>query len=121
MRDFKSLEVWKRAHGLVLALYQATRGFPRDEEFGLTRQIRRAGASVPANIAEGCGRGSQREFAQYLQVSIGSANELEYHLLLARDLGFLSGDVHIALEREVAGVRRMLSGLLGQVRIAGSR
>ena len=121
MRDFKKLQVWKRAHELVIEVYEATRALPRDEQFGLTRQFRQAAASVPANIAEGCGRGTQREFAQYLQISIGSANELEYHLLLARDLKFLSEEIHLPLEREVFGVRRMLSGLLGQVRKAGSR
>jgi four helix bundle protein len=119
MRDFKKLDVWKRAHQLVLEVYKATNTFPKEEMFGLTRQIRRAGASVPANIAEGCGRGSQREFAQYLQVSMGSVTELEYHLLLARDLTFLSEDRHSVLDGEVSGVRRMLSGLLGQVRQAG--
>lgn len=121
MRDFKKLEVWKRAHQLVLEVYRHTRVFPREEQFGLTSQIRRAGASIPANLAEGCGRGTQKEFAQYIQVSIGSANELEYHLLLARDLNLLPSDQHQALDLEVSGVRRMLSGLLVEVRKAGSR
>ena len=85
MKDFKELRVWQKAHSLALEVYQATRSFPRDEIYGLTSQIRRAAVSVGANIAEGCGRRSDGEFARFLQIARGSASELEYHLLFARD------------------------------------
>ena len=90
MKNFKELNVWLKAHQLVLAVYQVTKSFPSDELFGLTSQMRRAAASIPANIAEGCGRSSDAEFARFLYISFGSASELEYHILLAHDLGMLN-------------------------------
>jgi four helix bundle protein len=89
MKNFRELKVWGKSHQLTLAVYKATTTFPREEEYGLTSQLRRACASVPANIAEGCGRGSEADFARFLQIAMGSASELEYHLLLARDLNLL--------------------------------
>ena len=89
MQNFKSLKVWEKSHELTLAVYKATTNFPKDELYGLTSQIRRASASIPANIAEGCGRTGKAELARFLQVAMGSASELEYHLLLAHDLGLL--------------------------------
>jgi four helix bundle protein len=85
MEDFKNLKVWSKARGLTLAVYQGTRTFPKDEIYGLTSQIRRASASIGANIAEGCGRRSDPEMRRFVQIARGSANELEYHLLLAKD------------------------------------
>ncbi len=90
MKDFKELKVWEKAHALTLAVYQGTRCFPREEIYGLTSQLRRAASSVAANIVEGCGRRSDGEFTRFLQIARGSASELEYHLLLARDLHLLS-------------------------------
>jgi four helix bundle protein len=90
MRDFKKLVVWEKSHKLTLAAYRATSQFPKEELFGLTSQIRRAAASIPANIAEGCGRNSEKEFIHFLHLATGSGNELEYHFLLARDLGYIS-------------------------------
>lgn len=90
MRDFRELKVWEKAHCLTLAVYRATTAFPRDEVYGLTSQIRRSCASIPANIAEGCGREGDAELARFLQIAMGSASELEYHLLLTRDLDFLN-------------------------------
>jgi four helix bundle protein len=116
MQDFKDLKVWSKAHQLTVEVYKATAEFPRNEQFGLTSQIRRASGSIPANIAEGCGRASPREFAQFLQVAIGSANELEYHLFLAADLDYLTKDSHGDLGERVVEVRRMLSGLVVRVR-----
>ncbi len=87
MRDFRQLMVWEKSHQLTLEIYQATGAFPREELYGLTSQIRRAAASIPANIAEGCGKDTETELARYMQISMGSASELEYHLLLAHDLG----------------------------------
>ena len=80
------LKVWVKAHEVTLAIYQCTRNFPREEIYGLTSQMRRAAASIAANIAEGCGRRSDAELHRFLQIARGSARELEYHLLLARDL-----------------------------------
>jgi four helix bundle protein len=89
MQDFGSLQVWGKGHQLTLAVYKATAAFPNEELYGLTSQIRRACASIPANIAEGWGRSGKTELGRFLQVFMGSASELEYHLLLAHDLGFL--------------------------------
>ncbi|MCC6791593.1 MAG: four helix bundle protein, partial [Thermomicrobiales bacterium] len=88
-RNFRELKVWEKAHRLTLATYQSTAIFPREETFGLTSQIRRAASSVPANIAEGCGRGGG-DLVRFCRIAAGSASELQYHLLLARDLGYLA-------------------------------
>jgi four helix bundle protein len=116
MQDYKDLKVWSKAHQLTIGVYKATSEFPKTEQFGLTSQIRRASGSIGANIAEGCGRASPREFAQFLQVAIGSTNELEYQLLLAADLDYLTKDSHGDLGERVVEVRRMLSGLVVRVR-----
>jgi len=89
MKDFHELKVWRKAHELTLAVYQVTTGFPREERFGLTSQLRRCSASIPANLAEGCGRSGDAEFARFCSIAMGSASELEYHLLLAKDLNLL--------------------------------
>jgi four helix bundle protein len=89
MEDFKDLRVWAKAHELTLLIYKRTRTFPKEEVYGLTSQTRRAASSVGANIAEGCGRRSDGEMKRFLQIARGSASELEYHLLLAKDLSFL--------------------------------
>jgi four helix bundle protein len=83
MKDFRQLKVWQKAHQLTLAIYQVTGSFPRDEIYGLTSQMRRAAASIPSNLAEGCGRNSDAELARFSSMAAGSASELEYHLLLA--------------------------------------
>lgn len=119
MRDFKQLKVWETAHRLTLAVYKLTGRFPRDELYGLTSQMRRASSSVPANIAEACGRGTKAEFAHFLQIAFGSATELEYHLLLSRDLEFLKGTDHDALANEVIEIKRMLSSFIQKLRADG--
>ena len=115
MQDYQKLKVWEKAHVLVLAVYAATRSFPTTERYGLTSQMRRSATSIATNIAEGCGRGSQPDFARLLHISMGSANELHYQLLLARDLELLSADDHGSLDRQVIEVRRMLAALLSRV------
>jgi len=100
LRDFRKQKVWEKSHLLSLEIYKVTEGFPREELYGLTGQIRRACASIPANIAEGCGKDGDADFARFLQISRGSANELEYHLLLAKDLGFLKQDEYHRLSKE---------------------
>ena len=112
MQDFRTLQVWQKAHELTLSVYPLTATFPEGERYGLTSQIRRSAASIPANIAEGCGRGGRKEFSRFLRVAAGSASELEYHLLLAHDLRMVGAEEHKELARNVADVRRMLAGLL---------
>jgi four helix bundle protein len=116
MQDFKKLVVWEKAHALTLAVYRATAKFPREEVYGLTSQIRRATASIPANIAEGCGRGGKAELARFLQVGMGSASEAEYHLLLARDLGYFDAVRHEELDGMTREVKRMLASLIAKVK-----
>jgi four helix bundle protein len=116
MKDFRDLSVWKRAHELTLAVYRATTGFPREERFGLTSQIRRSCTSIPANIAEGCGRSGDPEFSRFLSIAMGSASELDYHLLLANDLELLSNTDHEELAGKLTEVKRMLGGLIGKLK-----
>ncbi len=110
------MKVWEKAHLLTLAVYKATGTFPRDETYGLTSQIRRSCASIPANIAEGCGRGGHAELAHFLHIAMGSASELEYHLLLARDLDLLDNVRYQALASEVTEVKRMLTSLIQKLK-----
>ena len=90
MRPHEKLDVWKKSVEMVTAIYEITRSFPADEGFGLVSQIRRAGISVPANIAEGAARQSEKEFCHFLSIAQGSASELETELLIAKNLGYLS-------------------------------
>jgi len=115
MKDFKDLKVWQKAHDMTIAVYSASRTFPKEEVYGLTSQLRRAAVSVGANIAEGCGRRSDGEFVRFLQIARGSASEVEYHLLLARDLNFLSSAAHNELEKKLTEVQRMLTALVSSV------
>jgi four helix bundle protein len=116
MKDFRQLQVWEKSHQLALAVYKATREFPKEELYGLTSQIRRASMSVPTNIAEGCGRYTDAEFARFLQIAMGSASETEYQLLLAKDLGFLSNELYKKLHIDVEEVKRMLASLIITIR-----
>ena len=119
MRDFRNLKVWEKAHHLTLAVYEATATFPRDELYGLTSQIRRSCVSIPANIAEGCGRDGDVELARFLQISMGSASELEYHLLLASDLDLLKASDYDRLRSETIEVKRMLTSFIQKLRAEG--
>jgi four helix bundle protein len=121
MKDFRELKVWEKAHQLSLAVYKNTANFPKDEFYGLTSQIRRACTSIPMNIAEGCGRGSDADFAHFLQIAMGSACETEYQLLLSRDLGYLSQDNYSALQDCIQEVKRMISSLLKTLRTTSHR
>jgi four helix bundle protein len=103
-RDFRELVVWQKAHELRLVVYRHTDGFPKDERYGLTSQIRRSCSSIPANIAEGCGRSGDAELGRFLQIGMGSASELEYHLLLARDLNYLNTQTYDSLTDGVTEV-----------------
>ena len=115
-RDFRKLKVWQKAHQLTLGAYKATATFPKSEIYGITSQIRRSAVSVPANIAEGCGRDGDAELARLLQIAMGSASELEYHLLLAHDLKFLGHYEHEKLTNEVVDAKRMLTSFIQKLR-----
>jgi four helix bundle protein len=116
LQDFRKLKVWDKAHALALAIYDSTSSFPSREQFGLTSQIRRAAGSIPANIAEGCGRTGDRELSRFAQIAMGSASELEYHLLLARDLTFLAPTAYDLLIQQLLEVKRMLAALIVKLR-----
>ena len=116
MKDFRDLKVWHKAHELALHLYRATRAFPREELYGLTTQLRRGGVSVASNIAEGCGRGSDADFARCLQIAAGAASEVAYQLLLARDLELLRHDEHSPLDNRTTEVKRMLTSLIQRLK-----
>jgi four helix bundle protein len=116
MQDFRKLKVWEKGHALTLSVYRDTSGFPKNELFGLTSQIRRSGSSIPMNIAEGCGRGSDADFSRFLHIAMGSASELDYQILLARDLGYLSEEVCSQLSLDVTEVKRMLSALIQKLK-----
>ena len=108
MRDYKKYDTWKIAHELVKEIYTISESFPKSELFGLTSQIRRASVSIPTNIAEGCGRSSDKEFARFLEISIGSTNETEYLLFLSCDLGFTSEDNLLSLTPKLNLIRQKL-------------
>jgi four helix bundle protein len=115
MKDFRNLNVWHKAHELTLEIYRVTARFPREELYGLTSQMRRCSASIGANIAEGCGKRSNAEFQRFLQIASGSGSELDYHLLLARDLRLLADTDYDRVVKELSIMRRMLTALLQKV------
>ena len=116
MQDFHQLSVWKKAHELTIAVYRQSAGFPREELYGLTSQLRRSCASIPANIAEGCGRKGPAELARFCRIAHGSASELEYHLLLAKDLKLLNPEDYTDLSHRAVELKRMLAGLLRKLK-----
>jgi four helix bundle protein len=112
MQDFRNLKVWEKAHSLTLDVYKSSKPFPREEIFGLTSQMRRCSASIGANIAEGTCRKGDVEFGRFLQIAMGSASELEYHLLLAKDLDLLKVTDYERLAGEAVDVKRILAALI---------
>ena len=116
VKDFHTLEVWQKAHQLTLAIYQITAAFPREELYGVTSQIRRCSSSIPANLAEGCGRTGDAELGRFCSIAMGSASELEYHLLLARDLNLINAKDHAELSQRTTEVKRMLASLLRKLK-----
>jgi four helix bundle protein len=112
MKDFRQLKVWQKSHQLTLALYKVTASFPREETYGLSAQIRRAASSISANPAEGCGRNGDAELARYCSIASGSASELEYHLLLARDLKLIKTADYTLMAERVIELNRMLTALI---------
>jgi four helix bundle protein len=120
VQDFRNLVVWQKAHQNTLKVYRLTEAFPPSELYGLTSQMRRSSASVSTNLAEGCGRGSDADLARFAQMAMGSASELEYQILLARDLGFMTDETHGQITKDVQEVKRMLTGLIRKLRGNGS-
>jgi four helix bundle protein len=116
MKDFKKQKVWQKSHQLTLDVYKITKSFPRSEEYGLTSQIRRSCASIPANIAEGCGRNSEADFSRFLQMAMGSATELEYHLLLSHDLGILKDGDFKSLSEGTIEIKQMLTSFIKKLK-----
>jgi four helix bundle protein len=116
MRDFRQLKVWEKSHAISLAIYAATQRFPKDELYGLTSQMRRAAVSISANIAEGCGKKGDAEFHRYLLIAMGSSSELEYLLMLARDLAYLDEDTHQSISQNLIIVRKMLNTFISRLK-----
>jgi four helix bundle protein len=115
-QTFEDLIVWQKAHKLTLLLYNTTGTFPKDEKYGLVSQIKRSASSIAANIAEGCGRNGDAELARFLQIAMGSASELEYHLLLAHDLKMIEATNYEKLANEVSEVKKMLASFIKKLR-----
>jgi four helix bundle protein len=116
MQNYKELNVWVKAHQLTLNVYQVTSCFPKEELYSLTSQLRRSISAIPANIAEGCGKKSQKDLANFLNIALGSANEAEYFLLLSRDLNYLPGNEHNILYDNINEIKAMLISLISKVR-----
>jgi four helix bundle protein len=109
VQDFQSLEIWKKSHSLVLSIYKITENdFPKSELFTLTTQIRRAASSIPTNIAEGCGRRTNKDFAHFIQMAIGSSSEVEYQLILAKDLKYITEETWKSLSKNITEIRKMM-------------
>lgn len=118
MKDFRQLKVWEKAHQLTLEVYKAMATFPNEELYGLISQLRRASVSIPTNIAEGCGRNTDADFARFLQIAMGSASETEYEVILAYDLGFLSKIQFDGLQSQAEEIKKMIASLLKTLRAA---
>jgi four helix bundle protein len=116
MKDFRDLKIWDRSHRFTLAVYRLTRQFPKEETYGLTSQMRRSASSIATNIAEGCGRNTDADFSRFLVISMGSASELEYQLILAHDLEYLSLDEYETALSELTQIKRMLNSFIQKLK-----
>ncbi len=116
MKDFRDLKVWNKSHKVALEIYEITRAFPQEEIYGLKSQMRRASVSVPTNIAEGCGRNSDAELARFLEIAMGSASELEYLVILSKDLKFVDIKCYDSFSAEITEIKRMLATLIRKLR-----
>ena len=116
MQNDKDLKVWEKCHQFALEIYRVTEGFPRQEMYGLTNQLRRAASSIAANIADGCGRKTKPDFANFLNMSLGSSNEAEYFVLLARDLKYITDTDYEIFSKLVNEIKAMLIALITKVR-----
>ena len=117
VQDFQSLEIWKKSHSLVLSIYKITENdFPKNELFALTSQIRRSASSIPTNIAEGCGRRTNAELANFLNIASGSASEVEYEILLAKEVGYISTEQFETWTHEIGEIRSMLAAYMKKLK-----
>jgi len=116
MKNFRDLQIWHRSHALTLEVYRITRAFPKSKLHGLVSQMRRSSSSVPTNIAEGCGRNTEKAFARFLYNAMGSASELEYQLILVCDLEYIPRDTHEKTNSELAEIKRMLNAFIQKLR-----
>ncbi len=117
MQNYKELKVWEKTHQFTLKVYEVTKEFPREEIYGVTSQMRRAASSMPANIAEGCGKFTQLDLAKFLNIALGSANESEYFVLLSKDLSYMSIDNFNILNKLINEIKAMLISLINKVRL----
>jgi four helix bundle protein len=109
MRKFQDLQIWQRSHLLTLRIYKTTKLYPKEEQYGLTSQMRRSASSIPTNIAEGCGRGTNPDFVRFLVIAMGSSSELEYQLILSRDLEYITQEEYNPLSNELIEIRKMMN------------
>lgn len=116
MKNFRKLQIWERSHKITLEVYRLTREFPKSETYGLVNQMRRSVSSIPTNIAEGCGRNTEKDFARFLDNAMGSASELEYQLILAHDLEYISLEAYETTNRELTEIKRMLNAFIQKLR-----
>ena len=116
MKDYRNIQAWQRSHKAALLIYGVTYKFPSKEMYGLTSQLRRAAVSVPTNIAEGCGRTTETELARFMDISLGSLNEIEYLLFLSSDLGYIEKKTYQGISEEVVEIRKMLTAYVKAVR-----
>ncbi|MGI9552334.1 MAG: four helix bundle protein [Aurantibacter sp.] len=112
MRNFRDLEVWQDTRNLVKDIYQLTALLPESEKYGLASQTNRCAISIPANIAEGCGKYSQKDFVRFLQISLGSSYELETHVVLCGDLNFISADLASTIIEKIQNLQKRISSLI---------
>ena len=116
MQDYKQLIVWQKSHTFALQLYKETKLFPKEEMYGITSHMRRSALSIPANIAEGSGKATDSDFGRFLQISFGSACELEYHLILAGDLRYLDAEILSSIQFDLEEIKKMLASLISKIR-----
>ena len=116
MKDFKSQVIWQRSHKLTVEIYKETKKFPKEEIYGLTSQIRRAVSSIPTNIAEGCGRRTNAELANFLNIASGSASEVEYELLLAKELGYITVEQCDSWNNDICELRSMMAAYMKKLK-----
>jgi len=115
MIDFHKIKAWEKAHRFALLVYKNTQSFPREEIYSLTSQLRRAAVSIPSNIAEGCGRGGEKELKQFMRISLGSASEAEYQILLAFELGYLPQTSYQQLKENVIELKKMIAAYVRRI------
>lgn len=118
MKDYKKYLVWQKSHQLTLDVYKLSAKYPREETFNLVSQIKRSSSSIPTNIAEGCGRKSDKDFSRFLYISFGSANELEYQMLLSKDLDFISAEDYEKIQLQTEEIKKMLSALIKTLNVS---